>query len=321
MSTQPRARKAPEIQVRAMQIADVPAARTIFQLAFGTFIGAPDPQTFWADRDYVGTRCAGDLGGALVAESDGAVVGSNFSANWGSFGFFGPLTIHPEWWDRGIAQRLLEPTMQHFQDWGVRHAGLFTFAQSAKHVGLYQKYGFWPRFLTAVMAKAPGAKAGAGIAYSSLGESQHEQILQACREVTGSIFEGLDLGREIRAIHRLKLGETLLLWAGNVLEGFACCHCGAGTEAGAGTCYVKFAAVRPSSGAEQSFGRLLDACDALAAARGLNRVEAGVSLGRERAYRKMRERGYRTEFQGVAMHKPNQPGFTSPAAYVIDDWR
>ena len=37
--------------------------------------------------------------------------------------------------------------------WHTKHAGLFTFAQSAKHVGLYQKFGFWPRFLTMVMSK------------------------------------------------------------------------------------------------------------------------------------------------------------------------
>jgi len=32
---------------------DLPEAARIVRLAFGTFIGAPDPETFWADRDYV----------------------------------------------------------------------------------------------------------------------------------------------------------------------------------------------------------------------------------------------------------------------------
>ena len=44
----------------------------------------------------------------------------------------------PEHWDRAIAQRLLDATMDLFAAWQTRHAGLFTFAQSAKHVGLYQ---------------------------------------------------------------------------------------------------------------------------------------------------------------------------------------
>ena len=61
--------------------------------------------------------------------------------------------MDPAYWDRGVAQRLLEPTMAMIDSWGVRFAGLFTFAASAKHVALYQKYGFWPRFLTAIMSR------------------------------------------------------------------------------------------------------------------------------------------------------------------------
>jgi hypothetical protein len=32
--------------------------------------------------------------------------------------------------------------MERFSAWRVSLAGLYTFAQSAKHVGLYAKYGF-----------------------------------------------------------------------------------------------------------------------------------------------------------------------------------
>ena len=85
---------------------------------------------------------------------DGEFVGSNFATNWGSVGFFGPLTVRPDFWDRGVAKRLLEPIMDCFDRWGTKHAGLFTFSQSQKHVGLYQRFGFWPRFLTAIMSRA-----------------------------------------------------------------------------------------------------------------------------------------------------------------------
>jgi hypothetical protein len=43
--------------------------------------------------------------------------------------------------------------MQLFSKRNTQHAGLFTFAQSSKHIALYQKFDFWPRFLTAVMSK------------------------------------------------------------------------------------------------------------------------------------------------------------------------
>ncbi len=85
----------------------------------------------------------------IAAREGDRLIGSNVATRWGSFGFFGSLTVLPEYWDRGVAQRLLETTMTIFERWGLRHTGLFTFPQSAKHVGLYQKFGYWPRYLTA----------------------------------------------------------------------------------------------------------------------------------------------------------------------------
>jgi GNAT superfamily N-acetyltransferase len=310
------------VSVRPMQEEDVPAARAIFQLAFGTFIGVPDPHTFWADRDYVGTRWRADPSACIVAEVRGSVVGSNFATNWGSLAFFGPLTIHPKRWNQGIAQQLLGPTMALFDRWEVRHAGLFTFAQSAKHVNLYQKFGFWPRFLTAIMSKAPSAGTADGwSAFSAAGGGERTRALEACRALTESLLEGLDVGREVRAIDEQQLGETVLLWDGDVLEAFAACHCGRGTEAGDNTCYIKFAAVRPSPNADRMFDRLLEACESLAAHRGLGRLEAGVNMGRAEAYRRMLSRGFRTDIQGVAMHKPDESAYNRPNVYLIDDWR
>ena len=47
----------------------------------------------------------------------------------------------------------MEPTLQLFSKWNTKHAGLFTIANSPKHIGLYQKFDFWPRFLTDIMSK------------------------------------------------------------------------------------------------------------------------------------------------------------------------
>ncbi|MFL6426844.1 MAG: GNAT family N-acetyltransferase [Acidobacteriaceae bacterium] len=307
--------------IRPMVESDLPDARRIFQLAFGTFIGVPDPASFLKDVDFFRPRWAGGVGSAFVAEIDGRIVGSNLVSNWGSFGFFGPLTIHPERWDQGIAQHLMGAAMDTFRDWGVRHCGLFTFPQSAKHVNLYQKYGFWPRFLTALMARPAERRNIFWRAFSQLSEAEQSEALRACRELTDAIFDGLDVSREIRAIAKLQLGDTLLLCGGDRLDGFACCHCGAETEAGDGTCYIKFGAVRSGPDAEQLFDALLDECESFAAERGLARIEAGVNLGRDRAYRRMRGRGYQTLFQGIAMHRPNESGFCNSGDYVIDDWR
>jgi predicted N-acetyltransferase YhbS len=312
-----------DLDVRALRETDLDAADRVMRLAFGTFIGLPEPETFMGDAGFVRTRWRTDPSAAFVAETRGEIVGSNFATNWGSFGFFGPLTIRPDLWDRGIGGRLMAPIMDCFAQWGTAHAGLFTWPNSQKHIGLYQRFGFWPRFLTAVMSKAisvPGT-APTATRFSDLPEGERDSGLDACMELTNAIFDGLDVTREIRAVADQGLGDTLLLWDDSTLVGLAICHCGPGTEAGSGTCFVKFGAVRSGAGAESHFAQLLDAVDLLTHSRGLARVVAGVNTSRHEAYRAMLGRGFRTDLQGVAMHRPNSDGFSRPGLFILDDWR
>ena len=101
----------PEITIRLLREEDLPVADRILHLAFGTFLGLPDPLKFMGDADYVRTRWLADPSAVFGAEMAGELVGTNFATRWGSVGFFGPLTIRPDLWDRGIAQQLLRPTM------------------------------------------------------------------------------------------------------------------------------------------------------------------------------------------------------------------
>ncbi|PNV34129.1 GNAT family N-acetyltransferase [Streptomyces sp. DH-12] len=319
-----RTSSAASVSVRALDEPDLDRADAIFRVAFGTFLGAPEPETFFGTADYVRTRWAADPHAAFAATVEGEVVGSNFAANWGSVGYFGPLTVRPDLWDQGIGRRLMEPVMACFDAWGNRHLGLFTFSHSPKHLELYRRYGFWPRFLTAVMRKqvAVSAAVPGRVLYGELTAAERTEALSLGRALTGALYKGLSLEREITAVQAQGLGDTILLeGADSGLDGLAVCHCGAGSEAGEDVCFVKFGAVRPGPDAADRFERLLDACEQLATERGLGQLDAGVNLAREGAYRRMVDRGFRTGLQGVAMHKPNEPGYSRPDAYVIDDWR
>jgi GNAT superfamily N-acetyltransferase len=311
------------VLVRPLQEKDLPAADRVMRLAFGTFLGLPEPMSFTGDAAYVHSRWRADPSAAFAAEADGQLAGSNFAANWGSVGLLGPITTRPDLWDRGIGRRLMQPVLERFEQWGARHHGLFTFAHSQKHVGLYQKFGFWPQYLTAIMSKAVASPASRSrpARFSDVPSGEQHKVLEACRELTDAIYEGLDVRAEVLAVARLGLGETVLLWDDGRLAGFAVCHCGPGSEAGSGTCYVKFAAVRSAPKAGGDFLQLLDACERLAAERKLSRLVAGVNTARHEAYRLMLERGFRTDLQGVAMQRANAPGYNRPGVYVIDDWR
>jgi hypothetical protein len=310
--------------VRPLVDSDLLAAQRIVRTAFGTFMGAPDLDNFWTDFDYVYGRHGAEHVASFAIDEDGRLAGTNFATRWGSVGFFGPLSIRPDLWNRGFAQPLVAAACGAFERWQVSQAGLFTFAHSPKHVHLYGKFGFYPRFLTAIMSAParPRELSEAASRYSALPPAERAATEAAARELCDALYEGLDLSGEIHAVAALGLGDTLLLRDGSSrLAGFAVCHWGPASEAGADCLFIKFGAVRSGAGAAGRFGALLDAAGTLAASVGMGRVTAGVNLAREEAYAQMAAQGFRTGFQGVAMHRGNEPGYCRPGLYVLDDWR
>jgi hypothetical protein len=155
---------------------------------------------------------------------------------------------------------------------------------------------------------------------STFKKREREQTIAACKRLTGKIKKGLDLSDEMLAALAQRTGDVVLTHSRSVLDGFAVCLIGPGSEGGEKTCYVKFGAARGGAGAGTRFDTLLDACETFAFSRGAT-VEAGMNLAREDAYRRMRSHGYRVAAQGVAMQRPHAEGFNRPGAYVIDDWR
>jgi GNAT superfamily N-acetyltransferase len=320
------------IRVHPLAESELGEADRIVRLAFGTFLSLPDPMQFMGDASYVHTRWKADpfaaVAAAVNARHDEKLIGTNFATNWGSFSFFGPLTVDPAYWNRGVAQQMLAPTMEIFKRWNSAHLGLYTFSNSPAHVALYQKFGFWPRDLVAVMSKQVGASsssAGSASQYSLFSDSPHEargQLLDACREVTEASFDGLDVQREICSVAAQGLGDTVLLWDNSRLQAFAVCHAGRGSEAGTGVCYVKFAAARPGPTGAKHFLGLLEAVEAFARSVAATKVVAGVNYARREAFAEVSRSGFRTEMLGVAMETgADSSGYNRAGVYILDDWR
>lgn len=318
MSPQPP--RAADVTIRAMEQRDLDDADRVHRLAFGTYYGLQDPSQFKGDAQIVRARWATDPSAAFVAEHNSRVIASILGMDWGSVFVIGPLTVHPEFAGRGIARLLMTPLMQLVETRKVKMAVLFTMPNSPTHIRLYESYGFAPQLLTPVMSKpAMTSAANSGILYSTLSQSQQAAALDGCRAISGATFDGLNLSREIHAINTHHLGDTVLLYNGDVISGFALCHFGPGTEADSGSLFIKFASVRP--GAAEDFDHLLERCEALATAIGAKRIIGGVNTGRSAAYQLMQKRGYRADLIGVAMHRPSQAGYNCPNIFAIEDCR
>lgn len=314
------------IKIGPLKKTEVAEADRIFRLAFSTFLGIPEGD-FMDDRDLIASRFHARHVKALAARENGRLIGTNFLVEWGRFAFFGPLTVLPEYWDKGIAQKLLLATVALFDKEKLRRTALFTFPHSTKHVCLYNKFGYWPQHLTALMKHTPepattasSGASGSSVHLSTLSRAVREEAISACRKLAGRIDKGLDLTEEIRALLKQRIGEVILTYTRNTLDGFAIACYGPGSEGGTQLCYLKFAAVRGGDGAGERFDSLLDAIDTFARPRAVP-IEAGVNFACDDAYRRMRVHGYRTFAQGVAMQRPNVPGFYRSDAYVLSDLR
>lgn len=311
-----------KINIRLLQEQELSEADKISRLAFGTFIGLPDPIKFFGDRYYM-QRWYTEPKAALAAEIDGQLVGSNFISKWGSFGFFGPLSVHPNFWNQGVGKKLMSATMECLRNWQTQHICFFTFSQSPKHLHFYQKFGFMPHFLTSICTKSVSQKQQQlkSIRYSQISPEQQKNYLQASQELTNNIYSGLDLQSEILAVENKRLGDTLFIWENSNLEGFAVCHYGAGTEAGSDTCYIKFGAVNSGKKGSDRFAKLLNECETFSNIIGMSKLVAGVNTARQKAYIQILNMGFKIDILGVAMQYPKELGYNNPDTYVIDDLR
>ena len=311
-----------DILVRPVREEELDKSDFLCRLAFGTQYGLTNPLQTFGDRDMIASRWRGSTSIVLVAEVEGTVSGITAVTRWGSLGFFGRMAVHPQLWGKGVASRLVERADDLFEQWHVSQAGLVTQPESPKHVHLYQKFGFWPRYLTAMMSKPvkPNEDSLAISTFSALEKEEKRQCIEQTFHLSNSIYSGLDLSTEIQSVYSQAFGDTILLWDDHELTGFAICHCGPRTEAGTGNCYVKFGAVKPSPNRHTDFERLLKTCEAFAVKKRLMNIVAGMNTERHEAYRTMIENRFITSTLYVTMHKPNEPAYNRSNVFVMDWW-
>ncbi|MGH9551075.1 MAG: GNAT family N-acetyltransferase, partial [Terriglobales bacterium] len=210
--------------IRAVRESELPDVERVVRIAFGTRMGFEDPASFAAGSSWRSRWIAEPQGIFAAFDESATMIAAVYAITWGSFGFFGPLGVLPEHQGQGVAKLLLDPVMQFFAARHVKHEALYTFSDSVQHVALYQKFGYWPRFLTALMTKqvdgAPNSVPKCE-RYSRLGADERAGFVRAARELTGGIYAGLDLDKEIQALDCLAVGDILFVEKDGKVQAFA----------------------------------------------------------------------------------------------------
>ncbi len=324
------------IKVRRVRKGDLSRIREVVESAFADFyerqLGSRPRQVF-GGAQYVHHRWLMEPWGCFVAEeNESKIVGASIAVCWGSVGVFGPVAVLTPYQNQKVAQALLKAAQGFFDENRVTLQGVVTYPYSPKHLILYQKFGFKPKWLVAITSKSlerrelqtgqRPARGGPHVRrFSAYEESKKKGLLGRLRTLTGKLYRGLDLTKEVEIVSGLALGDTLLLEKDRAVIGFAICHTPGVSEAPHDALYVKFVAIDPARRRPEHFAQLLAACEDYAVTAGCQRIIAPVYTAYWRAYQSLLASGYQMEMLMIRMKRGRHEDYEKEEEFVLDDWR
>jgi GNAT superfamily N-acetyltransferase len=325
------------IKVRRVRKGDLSRMREVLESAFGDFFErqlGTRPRQVFGGAQYVHHRWLMEPWGCHVAEdAEGKIVGVSLAVCWGTVGLFGPVAVLTPFQNQKVAQQLIRAAQAFFDENKVTLQGVVTFPYSPKHLVLYQKFDFKPRALVAITAKSlerreppvPAPRPPRGTPevrrFSTYEEAKKKALLGRIKTLTGRIYRGLDLTKEIEIVDGLALGDTLLLEREGGLLGFAICHAPGVSEAPHGSLYIKYLAIDPPRRRAEHFTQLLGACEELGVTSACQRIIAPVYTGYWRAYQTLLASGYHMDMLMLRMKRGKNDDYEREDDFVLDDWR
>lgn len=169
---------------------------------------------------------------SIVYELDNKIVGYNFIHLWGSFAWFGPLGVHPEYHGRGIGKALINHTIKILkEDYNISTIGINTMPESSYNVGFYMNMGFNPLKLSLSLKKdidslnLPPILNGYSINKVNVSsEADYLNLKNDLKTLSDKAFNNFDLTSELYLIKSKNFGTVFQLKAGGTVHGIAICY-------------------------------------------------------------------------------------------------
>ncbi len=164
---------------------------------------------------------AGD-GAMCWVDADDRLVAFNVAHQSGIEGWMGPLAVRPEWQSTGLGRKIVTRGIEFLRARGCTVIGLETMPRTMDNIGFYSRLGFVPARMTITLTLE--AQRGRCALLSQLGAGDTDAALQACARLVERLQPGVDFTRELRLTRELGVGDTVLLFGHDGVEGFALCH-------------------------------------------------------------------------------------------------
>ncbi len=261
-------------------------------------------------------------GAMLWRDERSNIVAFNVVHQSGTEAWMGPLAVHPDLQAHGVGKAVVAAGIGLVRTNGARVIGLETMPRTMDNIGFYSSLGMIPGHLTLTVT-IDGAHAspfGAGlrsVRVGSLHADEADQAIGECLSLTTTIAPGYDFSREIRLTEELSLGDTLTLWKGDDLAGFAICHSVPLVE---GRVREELRVLKLVAGNEDDFDLLVTLLSDHARRSGTRRVAIRMQGQYGDAYRRLIGRGARVRWSDLRMTLEGHGETRPERGIVLSNW-
>jgi GNAT superfamily N-acetyltransferase len=163
-------------------------------------------------------------GAFLWRDERGHVVAFNMVHRSGIEGWMGPLAVRTEQQGSGTGKEIVSRGVEWLKAQGAAVIGLETMPRTMDNIGFYSRLGFIPGRLTITTTLDAAFDESPARLLGRLSPSARSDTIAECRAVIERLLPGYDYTREIELTADLALGDTVLLFDGDRLVGFALVH-------------------------------------------------------------------------------------------------
>ena len=165
----------------------------------------------------------GAASGAMCwTDEDDRLIAFNLAHQSGTEGWMGPLAVRPDLQGTGLGTEIVTRGIDVLRGRNCSVVGLETMPRTMDNIGFYSRLGFVPAHMTVtVTLEAQRARCRL---LSQLGTAEAEEAVRACRALVETMQPGIDFTREVQLTRALGIGDTVLLFGRDGLDGFALCH-------------------------------------------------------------------------------------------------
>ena len=165
-----------------------------------------------------------DDGAMLWRDERGQLVAFNMVHRSGTEGWMGPLAVRTEYQGSGTGKEIVHRGVDWLKKQGVKVIGLETMPRTMDNIGFYSRLGFVPGRLTLTTTLEASYADAPALMLGRLSSRERDDAVRECQRLVDQLLPGYDYTREIHLTAELALGDTVLLYDGDRLVGFALAH-------------------------------------------------------------------------------------------------